>query len=80
MPVDQKIIKDFQEWASKNNYTWSGALDVWIGAYNHYAEEQKGLREIVTKYNETMLINSDLRAQINQLKHLIDFIDGNNRL
>ena len=86
MNKDQ-LIKDFQQWAITKQYTWSGALDVWIAAFDfykdHYAEiakENKSLRQILKSHSDVILMNSDLKAQIAELSHLVDHLEGKNRL
>ena len=82
-----QLIKDFQTWAISKNYSFSGAADPWIAAYEFYKEhfkevekENKSLRQILKSHSEIILINADLRAKINELTHLVDHLEGKNRL
>lgn len=71
-----KVLKDFQSWALKNNYSWSGAADVWIAAHDYYSDENKDLKEIAKKYAELVLVNQGMKEQIANMRHLIEFIEG----
>jgi hypothetical protein len=83
----EELVKDFQKWAISQNYSFSGAADPWIAAYEFYKEhfkevekENKSLRRILKSHSEIILINADLRAKINELTHLVDHLEGKNRL
>ena len=84
---DHDIIKDFQKWAISQNYTWSGALDVWISAYNFYTKEIRELRKennslrmILKSHSEIIIENNKLREQLTNAKGLMATLEGDNRL